>query len=189
MWHWLAKTYARRMVNVNVNILAAGIIALVPVLLVVKGYHVLGLDNRWLPLVTFFADVTCDVTIYYVLHFLANHTGRPKGGRIHTIADASVEHVPFFRDATKVQLQRMVLSPLLYGLWLGAQWVLIQELRWHPVSATAVGFVIGVGTTRLLHTLWMLREQRALACAARVAAPVTIVPGTPAGQPREKVNA
>jgi hypothetical protein len=168
MWRLIASLYSRRIVNVNVNILAAGVLALGPVLLIVKGYHLLGLDAKWLWVVTFVADVLCDVVIYYILHFLANHLGRPSRP-VHAIADASVEHVPFFRDATKVQMQRAVLSPLLYGLWLGTQQYLIHQEGWRPVDATALGFCIGVGTARGLHTMWMIwEERRALLKALRL---------------------
>ncbi len=77
MWRLIANLYSRRIVNVNVNISAAAVLALVPVLGVVKGYHTLGLNPHWLPAVTFLADVMVNVGIYFVLHFLANHAGRP----------------------------------------------------------------------------------------------------------------
>lgn len=159
MWDLVRSIYARRIVNVNVNVLAAGALALGPVLLIVKGYHRLGLPSEWLPAVTFVADVVCDVAIYYGLHFLANHAPW-RLNPVHAVADATVEHVPFFRDATRIQFQRMVIAPILYGLWLGSQWVLVHTFRWDPVPATAVGFVLGVGVARTLHTMWMLWEGR-----------------------------
>ncbi|MGD9688716.1 MAG: hypothetical protein AB7K52_02855 [Phycisphaerales bacterium] len=179
MWRFVANFYARRVVNVNVNILAAGVLALGPVLLIVRGYHLLGLDARWLPALTFGADVLCDIVFYYGLHFLANHLGKPRlpfvprkdpkppgqpetaaAQTMHVLADASVEHVPFFKDATKVQLQRAILSPLLYALWLGTQWFLVHVENWNPVPATALGFAIGVLAARFLHTIWMLWDDR-----------------------------
>lgn len=183
MWPMLRKLYARRIVNVNVNVIVAGVLALMPVLLIVKGYHRLGLPNAWLPAVTFVADVVCDVAIYYGLHWLSNHAPIMRRERLETLAyAATVDHVPFFKDATIVQVQRMVLSPVLYGLWLGAQWVLVHDFGWHPVTATAVGFALGVGIARTMHTIWMLWEMRA-------GGPGRIVRADPAVTRREHAEA
>ncbi len=180
--------YARRIVNVNINIVLAGVLALVPVLGVVKlAEHLMAtrvLKNQdWqdrlethhhfiISGVTFLSDIIFDVAIYFLLHWLANHA--PKKAilrnveqRIEDVADAAVESVPFFKDAAKVQLQRAVLSPLLYFLWLGAQFFFMNTLEWPVGRATIVGFCIAIGTVRTIHTFWMLREerkQRAVAC-------------------------
>lgn len=176
MWSVLARVYARRVVNVNVNIILAGALALLPVLGILKICEHLDINRKLIPAVTFLADVVCDVAIYYVLHWLANHAGRP-ARPMHTIADATVDHVPFFRDATKVQFQRAVLSPLLYGIWLGTQWVLIHHEGLSIVWATTIGFVAGVGTARVLHTLWMVKEH---AVARRAIGPPGVVASVPA---------
>ena len=63
------------------------------------------------------------------------------------------------QDATKVQVERMVLSPILYIVALGGQFLLHKSgtgVAW----ATAAGFTVGIATTRTLHTLWMLWEGR-----------------------------
>jgi hypothetical protein len=185
MLRTLGTWYSRRIVNVNVNIVAAGVLALGPVLLAVRGvewalahgYTVpLQVSHKLLiSLTTFVVDLVADLSIYYLLHWLANYAGRSKqirklsGGDEHkieqfsaaasNIADAAVESTPFIRDATKVQLQRLVLSPLLYGIWLGTQFVLMAFAKLPAVTATAIGFAAGVLTTRVLHTFWMLGEQ------------------------------
>jgi hypothetical protein len=173
--------YARRIVNVNINIVLAGVLALVPVLAVVKlAEHFLatkklrnGLLQETLEThhhfvisgITFIADIVFDVGIYFLLHWLANHAPR-KGAlvvveqRMEGVADAAVESVPFFKDAAKVQIQRAVLSPLLYFLWLGTQFFFMNAWEWSVVWATVVGFCIAIGTVRTLHTFWMLREER-----------------------------
>lgn len=173
MFRRLGSIYARRVVNVNINILLAGLLALGPTLLVVRlvehllkngivsgaKFH-LG-DHAVISGATLIADLAFDVSIYYLLHWLANHSHKPKRQeRLETIAEAAVESVPFFRDATKVQFQRMVLSPLLYSLWIGTQLGLMHIGQFRPVPATVCGFIIAVGSTRTIHTLWLLREQR-----------------------------
>ncbi len=186
MFHWLGRQYAKRIVNINVNILLAGLLALAPTLLVVKLVeHLLrsGVvsgaklhlgDKAIISGATLFADIFFDVTIYYALHWIANHSGvftklklakvgarvQKRQARIEGIADAAVESVPFFKDATKVQFERMVLSPLLYFLFLGTQFVLMSVKHVPPVWATLIGFFVGITIARTLHTLWMLREER-----------------------------
>ncbi len=174
--------YARRIVNVNINIVLAGVLALVPVLGVVRiAQHLLATPRFQngvlyekleahhqlvITAVTFFADVIFDVGIYFVLHWLANHAPKktlPVGveQRMERVADAAADHVPFFKDAAKVQLQRAVLSPLLYFLWLGIQFVGMNVYGLTAVWATVLGFCVAIGTVRTLHTFWMLREERA----------------------------
>lgn len=168
----LAILYARRVVNVNVNIVLAGLLALAPTLAVVRlmeyllatgvvsgaRLHLTG--KMIITATTFVADIIFDVAIYYALHWLANHWRRKGHDRIEGIAEAAAESVPFFRDATKVQLQRMVISPLLYVLFLGIQFVLMAAYHVRPVWATVVGFGVAILVARTLHTFWLLREER-----------------------------
>ncbi|MFN7021531.1 MAG: hypothetical protein ACK4WH_09420 [Phycisphaerales bacterium] len=185
MFRRLGSFYARRIVNVNVNIVLAGLLALIPTLGVVhlvermlaSGFHpndALRIsDQAMITGVTFFADVFFDVTIYYALHWLANHSRkRQRAERLGTIADAAAENVPFFRDATKIQIQRIVLSPILYIIFLGGQFTLMTVLKVRPVYATVIGFCGAVLVVRTLHTFWMLGEARgrAAALAGRVCA-------------------
>jgi hypothetical protein len=183
MFRRIGQFYARRLVNVNVNIVLAGLLALGPTLLVVRlTEHLLATGyvspsklhigaKALISVVTFFADLFFDVGIYYLLHWLANHSHKAKRQeRLETIAEAAVENVPFFRDATKVQIQRMVLSPILYIIFLGGQFFLMTVMHVRPVWATIVGFIVGIGVTRTLHTFWMLGEERgrALVLAGKV---------------------
>ncbi|MCC6321037.1 MAG: hypothetical protein IT438_06315 [Phycisphaerales bacterium] len=177
MFRRLALIYARRIVNVNVNIVLAGLLALLPTLAVVhlverllaSGFH----PNEHLHLsdqatitgVTFVADMIFDVSIYYGLHWLANHWRRKGHDQLENIAEAAAENVPFFKDATKVQVQRMVLSPLLYLIFLGGQFTLMTTLGMRAVYATMIGFVCAILVARTLHTFWMLGEARGRATA------------------------
>lgn len=170
--------YARRIVNVNINIILAGVIALFPVLgvvwLVEWGLSTGLVDNDRLHVsdkliigaTTFIADLVFDVLIYFGLHWLANHAPwikKHRLARLNAVADAAVQETPFFKDATKVQLQRAVISPLLYMLWLGTQQALLHTpgLGISPVWATVIGFCVGMTVARTIHTLWMLKSERA----------------------------
>ena len=72
----LGRLYSRRIVNVNVNIVAAGLLALGPLTLTVYiATRYFGLANRLgIAVLTFTADLVFDVIIYYGLHWLANHS-------------------------------------------------------------------------------------------------------------------
>lgn len=187
MWQTLRALYARRIVNVNINVVAAGLLALVPVLICVKltewalsrgivdGDRLHVSDKVLIGVVTFVADIIFDVAIYYALHWLANHAPWLKADRLHQIeavAEAAVESSPFFKDATRVQVQRMVLSPLLYVLWIGTQQALMHTHSFPTSWATVIGFCVGVGTARTLHTYWMIGEERARKAAIAAGKPV-----------------
>lgn len=173
----LAALYDYRIVNVNVNILAAGAAALgitvgVMHLLEITGtlealadwigqphFRLLGYEFHAEKLLvsglTFIVDLVADVAVYYALHWVANHMPRRKARRkTHAYADLS-----FMRDATLVQFERALLSPILYIAALGLQSKLLHEGR-SIAFATAAGFAVGLVLSRTLHTLWMLRAER-----------------------------
>jgi len=167
---WFSRLYDRRVVNVNVNIVVAGVLALaitVGVMHVWEVWGVLDWLDRNLPIrkeliinaLTFLVDIIADVAVYYVLHWLANHAPRktPRIGR--KITQAGLDTMNFVRDATLVQFERAVLSPLLYIVALGTQHVMIANGS-GVAKATAFGFGAGIVLTRVLHTLWMLRNER-----------------------------
>lgn len=196
----LADLYSKRIVNVNVNVVVAGLVALLPVLLcvrlaewalskgIVNGGRLHMSDRVIIGVVTFVADIIFDVAIYYALHWLANHAPWIKRQRLkplEAVADAAVESSPFFKDATRVQLQRAVLSPLLYILWIGTQQIMLHAYDASTSWATVAGFLVGVGTARTLHTFWMYQEEhrRRAAIEAGKAAPVAVPCGTPEPHP------
>jgi len=160
MLRWLGQLYARRIVNVNVNIVLAGVLALPPTLLAVWIAHRLGVEQGWrISLITFLTDIVSDVLVYFALHWLANHWPALAVVRREEAGSPPKPRLSFFRDATLVQVERAALSPLLYLLLLGTQYVLIHE-GMHPVAATAIAFALGIGTTRVIHTVWMYKQER-----------------------------
>src|SRR5688572_32821622 len=90
----LGKLYARRIVNVNVNIVAAGLLALFPTVGLVHLADIVGFTTWAAGLlgvhhefiingITLAGDVFCDVSIYYCLHWLANHWPRRASQKLH----------------------------------------------------------------------------------------------------------
>ncbi|MFN0011651.1 MAG: hypothetical protein ACKVS8_08420 [Phycisphaerales bacterium] len=173
-----ADLYAKRIVNVNVNIVLSGLLALIPTLAAVHFSRYLGVNDQdkiAISAVTFVADMISDVVIYYILHWLANHSPVATRRALQRAEELvktqslisperqlarNVTHpVSFLRDATIVQLERMCLSPVLYGVLLGSQQYLLR-IDMDRVWATAISFCVGIALTRCLHTLWMLRQDR-----------------------------
>ena len=163
---WLARWYARRIVNVNVNIVLAGLLALPPTALIVHWSRHWGVDDDHRVLIlaiTWLADIIFDVTIYFGLHWLANHgSWRNKflDAADHLIVEPAYKGASFIHDAGIVQFQRLVISPVLYVLWLGIQWVLMWA-GMDRVPAMLLGWVVGISVARTIHTIWMLRQERA----------------------------
>jgi hypothetical protein len=152
----LARLYARRIVNVNVNIIAAGLLALIPLTLTVHvATHHFGLTSKLgIAALSLVADVVFDVVIYYALHWLANHSPTLRSSRIEKANEPS-----FFRDASLIQFERALLSPILYAVAIGLQQFLLHEGH-APTTSTAIGFIVGMATSRTLHTSWMIWKGR-----------------------------
>lgn len=176
--HWLVRLYDRRIVNVNVNIIVAGLMAMgitVGVMHIADvtglldwmkswvGNFQISLFGRTFQIVgqklvisglTFCVDATADVAVYYGLHWVANHMPR----RIpRVVRTAAGKELSFVRDATLIQFQRAIISPVLYLVALGTQNTLLHQ-GWNVAPATAIGLGAGMVVARGLHTLWMLRH-------------------------------
>lgn len=173
----LLEFYNRRIVNVNVNVIAAGLLALGPTVLIVhlsRRFGVQDDDRALITAITFVADLVSDVSIYFGLHWLANH--RPGVKRLSQV-DAAYRQMSFVKDAATVQVQRAILSPLLYGVAFGTLYGLLHA-GWARELASAAGLVLGIMTTRILHTMWMIRWERKT--LARLGL-IKDVDGSPAG--------
>lgn len=173
----LAKLYDHRIVNVNVNILVAGVVALgvtVGVMHTLEALGWLGTMVGWVGEkhfrlggfelhsekflvsgLTFLVDLVADVAVYYGLHWLANHM--PRKGR--PVRRGAYADLSFMRDATLVQFERALLSPVLYVAALGLQSKMLHEGYGVAISTT-VGFAVGLVISRTLHTMWMVRAER-----------------------------
>lgn len=193
MFAWCARCYRKRIVNVNVNILLAGLLAIGVLYAVMHFIHALGIDKhvagklstdvKYVNMVaSFLIDLVADLAVYYVLHWFANHAPR-KFGR--DLINPEYSDLTFLQDATKVQLERMVLSPVLYGIAMGLQYYLSKEHIADPPAAAAIGFFVGVSTARVLHTMWMLYDdrRRAKRMLAAVGTTRPIAPPPPAFSP------
>ncbi len=166
---WIAKQYAKRIVNVNVNIIAAGAMAIGIMYAVMFWIHRLKIDIHIADQLkvnvkfvniacSFVIDLVADLAVYYVLHWYANHVPSRFGGGGKLI-NPEYSDLTFLQDATKVQLERMLLAPILYVVAGTIQWILMKG-HMQPPAAAAIGFALGISTTRTIHTFFMVWQQR-----------------------------
>jgi hypothetical protein len=169
MFSWCARQYAKRLVNVNVNIMLAGFFAIVLTTLVLKllnAWHLL--DNQPKLVIvglTFALDLIFDLVIAVGLHWLASHVpDRLRAARrvvdaADRVIDAAPPSISFVKDTTTIQFQRLCLSPVFYGTAWGVQWWLLHEgvrAEWTALPA----YITAVVLTRVLHTPWLLYSDR-----------------------------
>ncbi len=159
MFERLFEYYQRkRIVNINANIIAAGLLAIViakwPVTVVGNW---IGADEHPF-LVTLAAggiDLVVDVAIYFALHWLANHWkplrkgSRPRGSTRS-----------FLKDASLIQFERAMLSPVYYTTAMGLMYTLQEAFGVSHGWAFVIGFATGIMVTRVVHTIWGLKTGR-----------------------------
>lgn len=148
------KYYQRkRVVNINVNILAAGLlsiaIAKVPVMYISAW---IGPDHKFLiSVIAYVLDTTIDVLVYYGLHWIANHWN-PRGN-LPKQSDQP-KHRKFMQDATRVQAERMALVPIFMLVAMGGMWALQHYMQVSASWAFVFAFVAAMLCTRVVHTFW-----------------------------------
>ena len=137
---WLQQYKAKRIININVNIILASLISTLGATLVVT------LTQQWLStelmiiIVTAIADAIFNVGSFAALHAYANHTNRKQ----------------LIYDTALVQAHRIVLSPLYYGIGAGGQAILLSigiKVQWSIILA----YVIAIAISRVLHTWYCVR--------------------------------
>jgi len=156
---WLLQNRAfslyqrRRVVNINVNVVASGMLAIVlakgPVMLI--GNLIPDEHDLLFTLVATLIDGAFDICLYYGFHWYTNHRlpllkNRGKPGR------TGPRRRSFFKDASLIQFERVLLSPVYYGIAIGLTYTLIQldvDRSWSFV----IGFMTGMLVTRVLHTV------------------------------------
>lgn len=145
----------KRIININVNIIFAGMLALGFALIPVHYTRAWGISNQLaITAIGLTFDVIFDVAIFYALHWIANHwnpwwsRGKPKK-----------PSRAYFRDATLIQFERALFAPLYYMISSGVNYSL-QRAGMERELAFACGSIIGIAITRVLHTLWGLKTGR-----------------------------
>lgn len=151
MWRRLFNLYQRkRVVNINVNVTFAGLAALLLAMWPVAWVgEWLGPDRKlWIAVAAYFIDMVFDFTVYFSLHWLANHW---KPGNPTPIDRARVVH--FASDALLVQAERVILVPLFALLAIGGMTLLQHHTDLGPKKSFVVTYVLAILITRVLHTI------------------------------------
>jgi hypothetical protein len=169
MLTWCARQYAKRIVNVNANIIVAGLFAIILTTLVLKllnAWHLLDGRPKWFIVgLTFLLDLVFDVIIAIGLHWLASHlpkklnAARKMVDAADRVIDAAPPTISFVKDATTIQFQRLCLSPILYGTAWAMQWWLLHE-GVRPEWTALPAYMTAVIVTRIIHTPWLLYSDR-----------------------------
>lgn len=152
------KYYQRkRVVNINLNILAAGFISIAiakyPVMLIGEW---IGPEHKFLiSVIAYVLDTTIDVCMYYGLHWVANHWN-PRGNlpKDNTLPKSR----KFMQDATRVQAERLALVPIFMLVSMGGMWALQHFYEVTHSWAFVFAFVAAMFVTRIAHTLWGYRS-------------------------------
>jgi len=175
----------KRVVNINFNILAAGLITIAIVKFPVMWISAwIGPEQKLLiSVIAYTLDVVIDVLVYYALHWVANHWN-PHGH--HPVHDQRPRDRRFFRDASRVQAERIALVPIFMIVAMGGMWALQKYALISASWAFVYAFVMAMITTRVIHTLWGYRSGTFDDTVARIPAetdPRGIAIGSDTGGP------
>ena len=156
----LFKLYQRRRwININANVVAAGLISTLMVMGLIWGLKWLGTSWPTWGYTAFSvaADVVLDVALFSALHWVANHW-RPLSGKSNKERlELGAVAPPHLEDTARVQLERAVLSPLYYVI-AAAGTEGLQRLGMHPAWAVVIAYPVGLLVTRTVHTVWGFRS-------------------------------
>lgn len=144
----------KRILNINLNIVLAGLLAIL-----IAKYPVL-LMSRWIgaehklinSLLAGVIDAVADALIYFLLHWVANHC-KPASDKPPGLARN------FWRDASLVQVERLILTPPFYVVAVGGMYGL-QHAGITASWSFVYSFTAAIILTRIIHTIWGLRTGR-----------------------------
>lgn len=146
----------KRVVNININMLAAGFLAIALAKMPVKWIgDWIGPEHKLLiTAIAYALETVLDVIVYYALHWLANHWN-PRGNLPKH--DNRPKSRRFIQDATRLQAERMALVPIYILVGPGGMWALQKYADVQHSWAFVIAFVAAIITTRIIHTIWGLR--------------------------------
>ncbi len=147
----------RRVINVNANVIAAGLLAIALAKFPVAWLSAaIGPGHKVLKSVAAYAiDMAFDVALYFALHWVANHW-RP----LRPLNENDPLHVPrsrrsFLLDAGRIQAERAALVPIFAAVAIGGMTVL-QHRGVKASWAFVFAFLAAMLITRIIHTAFGL---------------------------------
>jgi len=160
------KFYQRkRVVNINLNIFVAGLIAIAiakyPVLLI---SNFVGHEHKLLiSVLAYIVDTSIDIFIYFGLHWIANHW-HPDQSPLqlppeeNTTIGVDSKTKKFLLDASRVQAERFALVPIFALVAMGGMFSIQHLTTIEPDWAFVVSFIFAMLCTRVIHTIWGFRS-------------------------------
>lgn len=152
----LFRLYQRkRIININVNVLLAGLVAIALAKLPVAwASAAIGPGHELLKsLVAYGIDFVVDVLVYFSLHWVANHWKPLAPLSRHDQLHRADEAPSFIRDAGRVQAERVALVPLFALVSVGGM-TLLQHANVKESWAFVWAFLAAMVVTRIVHTAW-----------------------------------
>ena len=157
----LFRLYQRkRVININANVIIAGLgstFIVVGLIWFIK--HPMGVAWPTWAYTAFsvITDIILDVAMFAALHWIANFWRPLKGKTEREKMQLGAAAPPHLQDTARVQLERMVLSPLYYAIAASGT-ELLQRMGMHPSFAVLIAYPVGLLVTRILHTIWGYRS-------------------------------
>lgn len=149
-----------RIINVNLNIIASGLLSTAWVM-VLLWFMKAVIGTNWpswgYTAFSGVADLVLDVSMFALLHWVANHWRPLKGKCENEQAQLAAPRPDPVADGARIQLERAVISPLYYIIALAGTQAL-QESGMHPAWAVGIAYPAGLLVTRTIHTIWGLRS-------------------------------
>lgn len=153
----LFRLYQRkRVININANIIIAGIGSTVIVVCLIWMLKIVFGTNWPSWGYTAFAavvDIILDVTIFICLHMIANHWRPLKGRDEKEQLKLGAVAPPHIEDTARVQFERVILSPFYYIIAVGGT-EFLQRQGMHPAWAVSMAYPVSLLISRTIHTIW-----------------------------------
>lgn len=147
----LFKLYQRkRVININLNVIAAGLLAIALAKFPVAwAADLIGREHKLvISVAAYFIDMFFDGMVYFSLHWVANHW---KPGEPEPVDRARVRR--FFADALIVQAERFALVPIFALIAIGGMYLLQHHTDLKIGWAFVITYLSAILTTRVLHTI------------------------------------
>ena len=132
--------YAKRIWNINANIVTAGVLAALLTALVMDSTEQFFMSMTTIVIVTASVDAVFDIFLFSMLHRWAN----PRQQK-------------YMRDIATIQTQRIVLSPFFYLVTTSTQTGLLM-LHVGRGASVAISYLGAVILLRTLHTLYGIKH-------------------------------
>ena len=152
----------KRVVNINVNVFVAGLLAIAVVkypVALISG--LIGHEHKMLISgIAYAMDTLIDVSLYFGLHWIANHW-RPvkQSGLVESLTTPGKSRTKnFLVDVGRVQAERFALVPIFAFIAMGGMYALQHYSSVKPDWAFVIAFIVAMLVTRVIHTIWGYRS-------------------------------